>query len=821
MSSGIVAKVWNIKGESITKGAKEQISDSISYILNDEKTEIKLDINTLDQLTRECKYVENDLKTFSGAYVGVHNVISSDIATAVGEMMNVKKFFGKTSGRAALHMMISLPEEESDVANAPRLMQLCQDVLKELFPDNQAIFAVHTNTDNLHIHIIVNSVGLNGKKIHQDNKYIKERLQPCVNKYAKWYNFTPNSEWSKKKSASAYPYVQLKMELRDAIDMAIEKADTFESFLNNLQEQGITARIGKHISLKIPGMSKAVRTHNLGPNYTRDAIVERIISKKEKLTLQTKEEYFALIKPDNVFEPVLFQMKKYKEMSDVEKKEVIHELKLGKNPWRENREMNWQLNKIANELNQFERIRSYVDYYSDSGTLQDALDGIISAKKQIEHDKKMVSYAKKKYRPIIKIYDEMKEIEKRAYLYEHQNVTEYRSEFEQYRKLTRRLKDNYGKEIFEVADFIAECDERLLYAHAQLNELSTQYRELKQYALQRGMRLDIKDNFEDIIGIYNRKDKTIEMDSFYVASTGTDVVFKIIKTLGTDENGKNYQMFNISVMDSTGNIIEHISNKGNDRNFNDAIKQIKEKYEVASCKRFEQYAIAKSYSAVEDKKIFNNSQSQEKASYSFAQAINHVYDERKQNVIIDSKTPSATYLMSMSGDLSSVIADVEDLAPQTEIHFTSFGTDLIAFAKEYLEIAMTKLLFFIASIVTLGIIVASCISILSSAFQRILKPLAILPFSSITVALASGTHEAERVTTSYIETFFGFCISGAFMVICVKLGTALTNGGLIAFDFANLSTNEKLLYISVQNMITPIVIAGLVKTADSVIGRFL
>ena len=570
MSSGIVAKVWNIKGESITKGAKEQISDSISYILNDEKTEIKLDINTLDQLTRECKYVENDLKTFSGAYVGVHNVISSDIATAVGEMMNVKKFFGKTSGRAALHMMISLPEEESDVANAPRLMQLCQDVLKELFPDNQAIFAVHTNTDNLHIHIIVNSVGLNGKKIHQDNKYIKERLQPCVNKYAKWYNFTPNSEWSKKKSASAYPYVQLKMELRDAIDMAIEKADTFESFLNNLQEQGITARIGKHISLKIPGMSKAVRTHNLGPNYTRDAIVERIISKKEKLTLQTKEEYFALIKPDNVFEPVLFQMKKYKEMSDVEKKEVIHELKLGKNPWRENREMNWQLNKIANELNQFERIRSYVDYYSDSGTLQDALDGIISAKKQIEHDKKMVSYAKKKYRPIIKIYDEMKEIEKRAYLYEHQNVTEYRSEFEQYRKLTRRLKDNYGKEIFEVADFIAECDERLLYAHAQLNELSTQYRELKQYALQRGMRLDIKDNFEDIIGIYNRKDKTIEMDSFYVASTGTDVVFKIIKTLGTDENGKNYQMFNISVMDSTGNIIEHISNKGNDRNFNDA-----------------------------------------------------------------------------------------------------------------------------------------------------------------------------------------------------------------------------------------------------------
>lgn len=156
---------------------------------------------------------------------------------------------------------------------------------------------------------------------------------------------------------------------------------------------------------------------------------------------------------------------------------------------------------------------------------------------------------------------------------------------------------------------------------------------------------------------------------------------------------------------------------------------------------------------------------------------------------------SATYLMSMSGDLSSVIADVENLAPETEIHFTSFGTDLIAFAKEYLEIAMTKLLFFIASIITLAIIVASCISILSSAFQRILKPLAILPFSSITVALASGSHEAERVTVSYIKTFFGFCISGAFMVICVKLGTVWFSSSEDA-DIPTLYPGDKLLFVS-------------------------
>ena len=64
MSSGIVCKVWNIKGESVSKGAKEQLRDSLGYILNDEKTEAQVDIKAIDQLLRECKYVENDNNKF-------------------------------------------------------------------------------------------------------------------------------------------------------------------------------------------------------------------------------------------------------------------------------------------------------------------------------------------------------------------------------------------------------------------------------------------------------------------------------------------------------------------------------------------------------------------------------------------------------------------------------------------------------------------------------------------------------------------------------------------------------------------------------------
>ena len=181
---------------------------------------------------------------------------------------------------------------------------------------------------------------------------------------------------------------------------------------------------------------------------------------------------------------------------------------------------------------------------------------------------------------------------------------------------------------------------------------------------------------------------------------------------------------------------------------------------------------------------------------------------------------NSTYQMTMSAELADIISEVNDLKPTTQIHFTSFGSDLIAFAKEFLDITMTRLLFFIAAIITLGAIVAACISIINCAYQRILKPLVILPFSSITVAMASGSHEAERVATSYIKTFFGLCLIGAFMVVCVKLGVALTNGGFISSP-NGASINTKVLFIAVQNMVTPTIIAGLVKSVDSTIARFL
>ncbi|MBR1643446.1 MAG: relaxase/mobilization nuclease domain-containing protein, partial [Butyrivibrio sp.] len=171
MAKGIVAKIWNIKDGSKGRGAGAQISDSIDYITNSEKCDETLG-GSQAQIGRELTYVTNDVKTLEGLYVGCRNI--SDIKNATNEMMQVKEFHGKLGGRVALHGIISLDAAESDKRNAGKLMMLLNDLLEEIFPNNQAVYAVHTNTENLHIHFILNTVGLGGKKIHMDKSFMSK-----------------------------------------------------------------------------------------------------------------------------------------------------------------------------------------------------------------------------------------------------------------------------------------------------------------------------------------------------------------------------------------------------------------------------------------------------------------------------------------------------------------------------------------------------------------------------------------------------------------------------------------------------------------------
>ncbi len=189
------------------------------------------------------------------------------------------------------------------------------------------------------------------------------------------------------------------------------------------------------------------------------------------------------------------------------------------------------------------------------------------------------------------------------------------------------------------------------------------------------------------------------------------------------------------------------------------------------------------------------------------------------NNITSSLAFSGSYELNVDDtDLPDIIADMLDESNFEEEEKEKFLDRIAEKAKVMLLMFVVAAISMFSGFVTDIILIACAISILNSAIQRIIKPLVILPFSCITVALASGSGEASRITASYLKTFFGFCISGAFMVIAVNLGTAIatsiinvTGGG---------SPIETAINASLQAAIMPLVIAGLIKAMDSIIARF-
>ena len=181
---------------------------------------------------------------------------------------------------------------------------------------------------------------------------------------------------------------------------------------------------------------------------------------------------------------------------------------------------------------------------------------------------------------------------------------------------------------------------------------------------------------------------------------------------------------------------------------------------------------------------------------------------------ITAKFATADYEIEVSDQLKEVMKALEESKPDvTKTSITESIGDLMSYLGNFL-------LFFLGAVATLIAVLASGISIITSGFQRIIKPLVLLPFSTITVAMGAGEPEEQRVMHSYIKTFIGLCLSGAMMVICVRMGADLSSA-LISFEFEDLDMTRAILYISVQNAITPMMIAGLVKSVDGLISRFM
>lgn len=590
MAEGIVVKIWNVTVNKGERSGASQLANSIQYIENPEKVAMKMEDINFSQIHNELEYVKNELKTRNGLLVGGRRI--SDFSNATNEMMQVKNFFGKLDGRIALHGLISLDQEESIPKSAGKLMLLLEEVLEQVFPMNQVVYAVHTNTENMHLHFIVNTVGVDGKKIHMDCDFMKKVLQPIVNEKAIKYGFTPNKKWSQEHKKEVIPLPQRKMLLCKLIDHAIEETDDFASFVAYLRKDGMQINVGKHLSLQLEEMATPMRSGRLGEDYTIDGICRRLAAKKAPLVWKGIKEHSHYISEKEMLLFTPDKMKRYKDMTPEQKSNAIRLLRLKRNPWEEVRERNWRLQRMSKQLNEVGFVYELVHYYSkETDSVRSALDEIGKRRTALSEEKKEVQTSLKQNRSIVSIYEELQKYMQKAYLYDAFGRTEYIEDFKKYKELSERLETIYGKSVEEVEAFVTDQRNQLLYAKAQDQELKKQYALIKNYMEKGSFKVN-----EDVLSFYQavghgeasrnaREYGTFASDVRYITAKNEDEI--VVRVLTTPDlvNGKTTITTTVTVLDKNNKVLKEICSKDLDaKAFNKAIFEIAEEYKLKDCK---------------------------------------------------------------------------------------------------------------------------------------------------------------------------------------------------------------------------------------------
>ena len=126
------------------------------------------------------EYIQNPDKTEECVLVGGINCLPD---TAFEQMEETKNIFHKTGKRQGYHVIISFSPEEK--VTAEQAMYVLEHFAKDVLGnDYEAVYAVHTDREHMHGHLIWNSVSMTtGKKYNSPKGNWKNHLQPITNKY--------------------------------------------------------------------------------------------------------------------------------------------------------------------------------------------------------------------------------------------------------------------------------------------------------------------------------------------------------------------------------------------------------------------------------------------------------------------------------------------------------------------------------------------------------------------------------------------------------------------------------------------------------------
>ncbi len=257
---------------------KSRLKEVLDYAENPDKTTDKkyLDVDLYNAL----RYVGDDDKTDKKMYV---SAINCPTKRAYEHMMATKRRYGKLGGNVAYHGYQSFVSGEVTPEEAHQIgMETARRMWGGYY---EIVITTHLNTDNIHNHIVVNSVSFKtGMKFenhisdHYKLREISDKV--CAERGksvlppSKFKGSRKKDYWVNKSGGMTHRDV-----LRRDIDMIIKNSSNWQFFKHNLKGLGyeiVRNDDYKHISVIAYGWKRPVRLDSLGTNYTIDAIRERL-----------------------------------------------------------------------------------------------------------------------------------------------------------------------------------------------------------------------------------------------------------------------------------------------------------------------------------------------------------------------------------------------------------------------------------------------------------------------------------------------------------------------------------------------------------------
>ena len=225
---------------------------AITKILNIKESEGR---NPASHLKNALEYIQNPDKTEECVLVGGINCLPD---TAFEQMEETKNIFHKTGKRQGYHVIISFSPEEK--VTAEQAMYVLEHFAKDVLGDDyEAVYAVHTDREHMHGHLIWNSVSMTtGKKYNSPKSNWKNHLQPITNKYCDELGlFIMPAEYSRNPKNISRDKWEKEMSMKDIIlrdaKMCAYAAGNVEHFKYLMKRLGYVFKKDAWMEVQAPG----------------------------------------------------------------------------------------------------------------------------------------------------------------------------------------------------------------------------------------------------------------------------------------------------------------------------------------------------------------------------------------------------------------------------------------------------------------------------------------------------------------------------------------------------------------------------------------